>query len=117
MLDLHFIRGNPDLVRKAMQDKNETADLDKLLKLDIDRRKAVQQADLLKAERNRASEEIGKAKKAGKNADKAIQAMKKVSDEIKGLDDKIKNIESDILYIQSRIPNIPHPSDCSLLNI
>jgi len=110
MLDLHFIRENPDLVRKAMQDKNEKADLDKLLQLDLDRRQAVQKADQLKAERNRASEDIGKAKKAGKNANKAIKAMKKVSDEIKGLDDKIKNLESDILYIQSRIPNIPHPS-------
>ena len=110
MLDLHFIRENPDLVRKAIKDKNEKADLDKLLKLDIDRRQAVQKADQLKAERNRASEEIGKTKKAGKNADEAIQAMKKVSDEIKGLDDKIKNLESDILSIQSSIPNIPHTS-------
>ena len=63
MLDLRFIRENPEMVRKAMEAKGEPVDLDRLLELEGRRRELIQKADGLKAERNRVSEEIGKLKK------------------------------------------------------
>ena len=110
MLDLHFIRENPDQVREAIKNKGEKANLNKLLALDKDRRQWIQEADQLKTERNRASEEIGRIKKEGKEASSAIRSMKKVSDRIKVLDENVKKIEIEIKNIQSRIPNIHHPS-------
>ena len=60
MLDIKLIRENPDLVRAGIAKKNTTFDMDKLLVLDARRRDALKSVELLKAERNKASEEIAK---------------------------------------------------------
>lgn len=110
MLSLKFIRENTEAVRHAVKVKLMDADIDKLLELDENRRKFIQKGDNLKAERNTVSEEIGKLKKQGLDAEETIKAMRKVSDEIKKLDREIKQVEEKILKIQVYIPNIPHES-------
>jgi seryl-tRNA synthetase len=110
MLDLQFIRENPEKVRKAILDKKVKADLDRLLELDKERRQVIQKADQLKAERNRVSEEIGALKKVKQDASDKIAAMKRVGDEIKRLDDIVRQIEESIRGILIQIPNIPHES-------
>lgn len=110
MLDLKFIRQNPDLVKQAVKNKLEKADVDKLLSLDEQRRTLLQQVDELKATRNRVSKEIGALKKAGQDAQDAIKEMQAVGDRIKSLDEQIKSVESDIYAIQIWIPNVPHES-------
>ena len=50
MLDLKFIRENPDIVRKAIEDKNESGDVDKILELDAKRREIIQEVEKLKEE-------------------------------------------------------------------
>ena len=110
MLDLQFIRENPDRVRKALADKRSRADLDGLLEADRQRRQAIQKADQLKAERNRASEEIAALKKAKQDASSKISAMKQVGDEIKRLDEIIRNSEETVREILVQIPNVPHES-------
>jgi len=110
MLDIKFIRENPEIVEKAIKAKFCDVDLDKLLDLDRERRKLVSQADDLKAERNRVSEEIGNLKKKKLSAESSIKAMKKVSDEIKIMDDRIRELQFKIHELSVWIPNIPHPS-------
>ena len=110
MLDMKFIRENPDQVKRAIETKNCKADLDNLLKLDKQRRELVTNTDNLKAKRNRVSEEIGQLKKQGQNAESPIQEMRKVSDEIKLKDDQIREIEDKMNRILIWIPNIPHSS-------
>ncbi len=110
MLDLKFIRENPDLVRNAIAQKRDRADLDKLLTLDAERRNLIRDADQLKAIRNRVSDEIAKAKQSGQDASSQILEMRKVSDEIKALDERLRQIETNIRVIQFQIPNIPHSS-------
>ncbi len=110
MLDLRFIREHPDIVRNAIETKRSPADLDKLLSLDSERRTLIQEADDLKAKRNRVSEEIGNLKKAGKDGSAAITEMKTVSTRIKELDGCIRSAETDMNAILVHIPNIPHPS-------
>jgi len=63
MLDLKFIRSNPDLVRKAIEEKGERADLDRVLSLDSELRRLTALADALKRERNVESERIAAVKK------------------------------------------------------
>jgi seryl-tRNA synthetase len=110
MLDLKFIRENPDLVRNAIAQKRDRADLDKLLTLDGERRNLIHEADQLKSTRNRVSDEIAKAKQSGQDASSQILEMRKASDEIKALDERLRQIETDIRTIQLQIPNIPHVS-------
>lgn len=110
MLDLHFIREHPDQVQKALRDRGDKTDLDQLLTLDKKRRSIIQEADALKAERNRVSDEIAQWKKAGKDVLDKINAMREVSEKIKALDDSLREIEKEIYSILIRIPNIPHPS-------
>ncbi len=112
MLDRKFIRSNPDLIRKALLDKGESADLDELLRKDEERRNLLVRADVLKKQRNDVSEAIGRLKASGQGgeADQEIARMRKVSEEIKALDEMLKTIEEAMFAIESRIPNPPHPS-------
>lgn len=110
MLDLRFIRENPELVRNAVEVKGAEVDLNGLLELDKRRREIINKADRLKEKRNRVSEEIGRLKKEEKDGSAAILEMREVSREIKGLDEEIHRIEAQIWEIQIYIPNIPHPS-------
>jgi len=110
MLDMRFIRENPDKVKTAIRNKFCDVDIDKLLALDRERRENLQKADELKAVRNRVSQEIGELKKKGESSEKAIIEMREVSAKIKEIDDTIRKIEEDIYNVQIWIPNIPHES-------
>ncbi|HEX2961890.1 MAG: serine--tRNA ligase [Bacteroidota bacterium] len=110
MLDLKFIRENPDLVKKGIENKNETARVDELLALDTQRRELVLNADELKAKRNQASSQIPQMKKAGQDTSSVLAEMKRVSDEITSLDDQLRQVEKDLNDILMYIPNMPNAS-------
>ena len=110
MIQLSFIREQPDKVRKGAKDKGEVIDLDSLLKLDNDYRSLLNTLNELRAERNRVSEKIGKTKGTGKDALDSIQAMKKVSRKIKDLEDKTGILAEQLHSRLLRIPNLPHNS-------
>ncbi|MGE5354139.1 MAG: serine--tRNA ligase [Acidobacteriota bacterium] len=110
MLDLKFIRENPDLVKKGIENKNETARVDELLALDAQRRELVLNADELKAKRNQASSQIPQMKKAGQDTSAVMAEMKRVSDQITELDDQLRQVEKDLNDILMYIPNMPNPS-------
>ena len=110
MLDPKRIRAQIDLVREACRFKKTDVDLDRFLALDEKRRDILVRVETLKAEKNKASEEIGKAKKAGKDAAEAVAAMKKVGDDIKALDTELAEAELELQILQHWIPNIPHES-------
>ncbi len=110
MLDLKFIRENPDVVRRAIESKREKADLDRLLELDEERRKLLAEVEALKHQRNVVSQQIAAKKKAGEDASDAISEMQRVAERIKALDDQLRSVEKQIYSIQIWIPNVPHPS-------
>ena len=107
MLDRKFIRQEPDLVRQAILDKNEKGDLDRFLELEVSRRETLNRVETLKAERNEASEAIGRAKKAGEDADAAVTAMREVNARIKELDNELTGIEEELGAVEQRFPNLP----------
>jgi len=110
MLDLKFIRENPELVKKGIESKNERSRVDEVLQLDKHRREILVVSEELKAKRNHVSQEVGKLKKAGQDASVIIAEMKEVSDKIKEHDDKLSVIESELNDLLMYIPNLPHSS-------
>ncbi|PJA28458.1 MAG: serine--tRNA ligase [candidate division Zixibacteria bacterium CG_4_9_14_3_um_filter_46_8] len=108
MLDLKFIRQNPDLVKEAVKNKQESADIDNLLEMDSRWRSYLTEADALKQERNATGKLIADLKKKGEDASEVLSGMKAVSDRISALDQELRAIESDINNDLLTIPNIPH---------
>ena len=107
MLDINLIREKPDLVRKALTDRQlNTAPVDSNLKLDEHRRAILTEAEALKAERNTVSKEIGQ-KKAAADRQAKIEAMRAVGDKIAALDKEIAEIEEDLRTVAATIPNLP----------
>jgi seryl-tRNA synthetase len=107
MLDRKLLREHPDLVRQAVLDKNEKADIDRFVALDAQRRELIAEVEGLKAKRNAASEAIGRAKQAGEDAGAAITSMKEVGASIKAGDARLAELESELESIEQSIPNIP----------
>lgn len=108
MLDLKFVRANPQIVAEALQKRGSTVTLDGFLDLEEKRRELLVQVEQLKNNRNTVSEEIGRKKRAGENADDMVTEMRKVGEDIKALDEQLKSIEEEIQLILLNIPNIPH---------
>lgn len=110
MLDLKFIRENAELVKKAIENKGDKADLDVLLDLDKKRRELISEVESTKAEQNRVTALIPEMKKKGKDVSKIVTEMRDISAKVKQGNDQLKEVESKIYEIQIRIPNIPHES-------
>jgi seryl-tRNA synthetase len=112
MLDLQFIRDNPDLVKNGAANKKSPVDIDKLLSLDETRRGIIREVEQLKSVRNAKSPDIARLKKEKKEAEVvALMAeMKTLSDRVKQLDIQQKSVEEDIRAVAIWIPNMPHSS-------
>ena len=110
MLELKFIRNNPEIVARGISAKNADADIGALLALDEKRRDLLVMSEKLKAERNRANQEIAKAKKGGKPDPALIERMKEISSRIKALDTEVAELEEDIHKMLLTVPNLPHES-------
>jgi seryl-tRNA synthetase len=82
MLDIKFIRENTDLVKKALGDRALKFDLDGLIKLDDCRRKILSELEELRAEKNRANDEISALLKSKQNTQTKISSMKTTADRI-----------------------------------
>ena len=101
MLDIKFIRENPEAVKKSIKDRHLKTDIEKLLKLDTERRKILMELEDLKAKRNRAS-------KGGKPNPEVIKEMKAVSQKVADLGKKVEEIDKKLGILTLDIPNIPH---------
>jgi seryl-tRNA synthetase len=110
MLDINFIRENLDAVKKSIKDRGLKLDLEGLVKLDDSRRKALGEVEGLRAEKNKANDEISALLKAKKDAKVKIASMKKTADRIDQLEDKLKEINVELDKLLLVIPNIPHSS-------
>jgi len=110
MLDIKFIRENPEIVKKGVLNKNEKDTVDQILELDEKRRSFIAQVEDLKAQRNSASQQIGQIKKSGGDATEQINEMKRVGDMIADLDTQLGEVEDDLNNLMIWVPNLPHES-------
>lgn len=107
MLDMKFVRENPELVMDAMRKRNANVNLDEFLELEKKRRELTLHVEALKSQRNAASQEIGKMKKAGENADAQMAEVRALGDKIAADDKELKDIEARLKEILMTIPNMP----------
>ena len=110
MLDLKFIRENPEKVKAGIRAKGEMGNVDLLLKLDERRRQIIHEVEALKKQRNDNSKEVARLKKEGQDASHVIESTKQISAKIKALDEELNDVKQKIFAEQSRIPNLPHES-------
>lgn len=104
---MKFVRENPELVMDAMRKRNANVNLDEFLELEKKRRELTLQVEALKSQRNAASQEIGKMKKAGENADAQMAEVRALGDKIAEDDKELKDIEARLKEILMKIPNMP----------
>ncbi|GAB64041.1 MAG: serine--tRNA ligase [Candidatus Jettenia sp.] len=108
MLDINFIRNNPDKIKQAIANKHENAaSIDEILELDVQRRSTIYACEQLKGKRNERSKAVNELKKKGQDASGIIEETKKIGDEIKSSEEKLKALESQMNNLLLRIPNIP----------
>lgn len=110
MLDVKFIRENPELVKQGLLNKNAAVIVDDIIKLDESRRTLIAKTEDLKAKKNQVSAQIPKLKKEGKDTSEIFAEMKQVGDEIALLDGQLRDIENQIEDILRNTPNIAHAS-------
>jgi len=115
MLDIKFLRENPDIVKQNIKNKFQDGKLelvDQVIALDLENRSIKQELQSLQAERNRISKQIGLLMGQGKK-EEAVEVKKQVAasgNRIEGLSDKEKDVEEKINKIMMVIPNIIDPS-------
>jgi len=110
MLDIKFIRDNPEVVKQGIKNKNGKDRVDELLVLDKQRRNLITQTEELKAKKNSVSQEVAKLKKQGEDASSIISEMKIISDETKEIDNELNAIEEKLNEILYHFPNLPDES-------
>jgi len=110
MLDMRFIRENPEVLEEAMEKRNMESPVEKFQELDDKRRDLLYEAEQLKHKRNVNSDKIGEIKRKGEDASDLISEMQDVSTRIKELDQKIDEVEVELNDLLLAIPNIPHQS-------
>lgn len=111
MLDIKRVRDNYEEVKKILLTRNEDlGNIDEFEELDKKRRELIAKTEVLKAERNKASEQIAVMKRNKEDATEAITRTRELGDEIKALDAELREIEEKFDYMMMRLPNIPHES-------
>lgn len=110
MLDLKYIRENPGIVKKAVIDKGEEVDVDKIIALDKKRRDIISEVEKLKEERNKRSKEIAELKKQRQEPVNLLAKMRDLSAKIKEYDRDLQGVEADLGDLLMCVPNIPHES-------
>ncbi len=108
MIDVKFLRENPELVKEAINNKNEKGNSDFILENDQKRRDIIYEVENLKRQRNENSAKVAQYKKEKKDASELIAITKEISIKIKELDAQVHKIEKETFDELSRIPNLPH---------
>src|SRR5690606_685816 len=113
MLDLRFVRENPETVRRAMRAKMMEADLPKLehlLRLDEEHRLVRSDLEERQARRNADSRLVGEMKRRGEDDPELMARLSDLSGEVKRLEETERSLEQQIGQLMLAIPNIPHES-------
>ena len=115
MLDLKFVRENPEIVKQNIRNKFQDSKLplvDEVIELDEENRKTKKEADDLRADRNRISKQIGALMGQGKKeeAEEVKKQVTAASDHLAELEEKERDLEARIRKIMMTIPNIIDPS-------
>ena len=110
MHDLGYFREHLDEFVQMAANRGVNIDFDGFRALDQERRERITAVERLKAERNKASEEIARRKKAGEDASALLAEMKRVSEEIKIGGERAEALDARLTEFMLTVPNRPHSS-------
>ena len=108
MLDVHFIRENLGAVKQNCKNRNVTAEVDRVVQLDDQRKHFVQEMQVKQQRANEVSKLIPKEKDAAKKQGQ-IQEGRKLREEVAALETQLKQVETDLRSAVAGIPNMTHP--------
>ncbi len=109
MLSRDFIRTHPELVKKAVRERCDTAPIDEILTLDAEQRQLKSEGDTLKAERNRLSKSFGDTSVSQDQRDELRARASALRDRIGDIDRRIADLETELGELLLWVPNIPAP--------
>lgn len=98
MIDIKLIRDNSDLVKKKLQDRGAKVDIDKIIKLDKDRRRLILEIEGLRAEQN---------KKTATAKPQNFEELKALKNKIKNLEPELEKTEKEFNDLMLQVPNLP----------
>ena len=104
MINIELIRNDPDAVRDAIKKRGDDVPIDRILELDGQRRSAIAEGDVLRAQRNDVSRQLGQMKE---RPPELIEEMREVGNKVKTLEDTVRDVEAEINTLLLTIPNIP----------
>ncbi|MFL6451482.1 MAG: serine--tRNA ligase [Bryobacteraceae bacterium] len=107
MHDLNFFRNNLDYIRDRLQTRGYALDVDQFRHLDTERRQYVTEAEGLKAQRNQATGEIGKLRKAGEDTTERQAEVRAMGERITELDEQVTRLDASFRDFLSNVPNLP----------
>jgi seryl-tRNA synthetase len=110
MLDLAFIRANPDVVKDAARRKRVNVDIDALLELDARMQEARRETEATRAAQNRLSKQIQAAGKDKEARDRLIAEGKELATTLKDLEPRLRELEAQLYEQLLIVPNIPDAS-------
>src|SRR5690348_12109983 len=103
MLDIRFVRENPELVTEAAKRKGYPVDISTLLKADEDRRELQQKVDELRTQRN----EIAASMKGGKPDPETIEKGKAIKTELAEVEERLRVVSDEQATLLKAVPNLP----------
>lgn len=107
MLDIAFIRNNPDLIKEGIRKKRMKMDIDELLTVDEELRRLKSEVETLRADRNRLSKEVPKLK--GDEKDRAVAEVKSIKDDLTSKEVLLRERERQFEDLMLMVPNPPLP--------
>lgn len=109
MLDTHFIRENLAAVKANCKNRNVTADVDRVVALDDERKRIISQSQVKQQEANETAKKVGPEKDPAKKQE-LIARGKQLREEVGAFEAQLKQVEADLKAVVSTIPNMTHPA-------
>jgi len=110
MFDLKTLQRDPERVAAMLAARGSKLDINDFTELDARRRALLQEVETLKSERNTASAEVGKKKRAGEDASGIMASLGELSERIKQLDQQASQLSAQVQDWLLSVPNMPHDS-------
>ena len=110
MIELRLIREQHEDIEARLKTRDASIDLSEILNLDERRRELIAEVENLKSERNQGSQEVGRRKRDGEDADDLMANLSELSNRVSELDDTLRDTQTRIDALLALLPNVPHES-------
>jgi seryl-tRNA synthetase len=108
MLEIKFIRQNMDRVQQALASRGQSIDLQRFARLEDERKALLLEIERLRHQRNAASEQIARSKKAGAAGEPQMDEMRQLGGQLKALEGRLADTDTGLQEMVLGFPNLPH---------